>query len=266
MNFWRCAWAFFVRDAAMAVSYPVAFSMGLLSTAARVVMLWLPAQLLLDNPLFASKGGFLPYSIIGTSVMSIFLASYGGFASAVRSEQMMGTLESVMMTPVRLPAIVVGSNLWTLCNALVDALVTLTTGVLVFGIALKGNPLAALCIVLLTNLSFVAVGILSASFAVLFKKGDPFRVVVASASFLMGGVIYPPEILPHWLQLCAQLLPVTHGALALRGVLLEGHALSLYAREMWLLAGFALVGIPLSVACFAWCVRRAKHDGTLLQF
>ncbi len=266
MSFLRCAWAFFVRDAAMAVSYPVAFTMGIFATAARVIMLWLPAQLLLDNPLFASKGGFLAYSVIGTSVMSVFLASYGGFASAVRSEQVMGTLEAVMMTPARLPAIVVGSNMWTLCNALFDALVTLCTGVWVFGIELKGSPVAALFIVLLTNLSFAAVGILSASFAVLFKKGDPFRVFVASASFLMGGVIYPPEILPQWIQMCAQALPVTHGARALRGVLLEGHSVLTYSHELGVLAAFALCGIPLSIACFAWSVRQAKREGTLLQF
>lgn len=266
MSFLRCAVAFFLRDAAMAVSYPVAFVMGLVGTAARVLVLWLPAQLLVHNPLFESQGGFLAYSVIGTSVMGVFLASYGGFASAVRGEQIMGTLESLLMTPARLPAVVAGSNLWTLCNALCDALITLVTGVLVFGVMLKGNLLSALFIVFLTNLSFAAVGILSAAFAVLFKKGDPFRVLVASASFLIGGVIYPPDILPKWLQFCAEALPVTHGARALRGVLLDGKALSAFPSELWTLTFFALVGIPLSIACFAWSIGKAKREGTLLQY
>jgi hypothetical protein len=32
------------------------------------------------------------------------------------------------------------------------------------------------------------------------------------------------------------------------------------------LAAFALVGIPVAVLCFAWSLRQAKRDGTLLQF
>ncbi len=84
--------------------------------------------------------------------------------------------------------------------------------------------LAALTLIFLTNLSFAAVGVLSASFAVVFKKGDPLRVFIAGASFLAGGVFYPNEVLPRWMQLCAEALPVTYGVRALRGVLLDGQS------------------------------------------
>ena len=262
----RCALAFFLRDAALAVSYPVAFTLGLLGKAARVLALWLPAQLLADSSLFAERGGFLAFAVIGTSVMGVFMASYGGFASAVRGEQAMGTLESVLMTPATLPAVVLGSNLWTFVNALFDALVTLVTGVWVFGIELPGDKLSALLILLLTNLGFGAIGILSAAFAVIFKKGDPFRVFVGGASFLIGGVVYPTEILPKWTQLIAEVLPVTHGVRALRGVLLEGRSLGAFSSDVAFLGAFALVGIPASVLCFSFAVRQAKRDGTLLQY
>ncbi len=262
----RCALAFFRRDAALALSYPLAFALGVLSTVGRVLILWLPAQLLADSRVFAEHGGFLPYSVVGTSMMGLLMASYGGFAGAVRGEQAMGTLESVLMTPATLTALVIGSNLWTVGYALLDSLVTLAAGSLFFGLRFSGNPLGAGLVVLLTNLSFAAVGILSAAFTVVYKRGDPFRVVVGAASFLLGGVIYPAEILPGWIQIFAQALPVTHGARALRGILLEGRSLYEFQSELLVLTGFAFAGIPLAIFVFSRAVRRARRDGSLIQY
>jgi ABC-2 type transport system permease protein len=147
-----------------------------------------------------------------------------------------------------------------------DALVTLGAGALIFGLKFAGNPLAALLVVALTTLSFAAVGILSAAFTVVFKRGDPFRVLVGGASFLIGGVIYPVEILPDWIGAVAELLPITHGARALRGLLLDGRDLSGFGSELAVLAAFALVGIPLAIFAFARAVRWAKREGSLLQY
>jgi ABC-2 type transport system permease protein len=244
----------------------MAFAMTWLGTIARVAVLWLPAQLLRDSRLFAEQGGFLAFAVVGTSIMGFFMASYGGFAGAIRNEQAMGTLEAVLMTPATLTSVVLGSNSWNMLSAMVDALLMLGVGALLFGLEFHGSLAAALLIVVLTNLSFAAFGILSAAFTIVFKRGDPFRVVVGGASFLLGGVVYPIEILPGWIQGLSQLLPVTHGVRALREILLQGQPLATLSTEVAILCAFAAVGLPLSVTCFGMAVRRAKRDGTLLQY
>jgi ABC-2 type transport system permease protein len=262
----RSLGAFVKRDAAIATSYPAALVMSVMSTIARVVVMWLPAQLLADSRLYSREGGFLAFSIVGTAMMGVFMASYGGFASAIRSEQAMGTLEALLMSPVRIPTLVLGANLWTMAFALLDAGLTLGAGALVFDLSFHSNWLAAAMIVALTNLSFVSVGVVSAAFAVVYKRGDPFRLIVGGASFLLGGVIYPVEVLPRWLELVAWSLPTTHGIAALRGVLVGGQPISAFATELLVLSGFALVGLPLSIAIFKRALVQAKRDGTLLQY
>jgi ABC-2 type transport system permease protein len=228
--------------------------------------MWLPAQLLTDSHLFSKEGGFLAFSIVGTSMMGIFMASYGGFASAIRSEQAMGTLETLLMSPIQISTLVVGANLWTIIYALLDAMLTLVVGMLLFGLSFHSGWLAAAAVVGLTNLSFVAVGVLSAAFAVVYKRGDPFRIIVGGASFILGGVVYPVEVLPRWLGILAQALPTTHGIRALRGVLIGGRGLGAYTTELWILTAFAVVGIPSSIAVFKSALRQAKRDGSLLQY
>jgi len=112
----------------------------------------------------------------------------------------------------------------------------------------------------------VGIGVLSASFAMVWKRGDPIGPLVSGAFFLLGGIIYPPEILPGWLTTVAYLLPVTHGVEALREVLLQGKGLAEVSWHLWVLSAWAAVLLPASLYAFARAVRRASRDGTLLQF
>lgn len=262
----RCAWAFFIRDAQNSMSYRFSFIFGLVMVVARTLVMWLPAQLVGDNPIFADSGGFLAFSLTGSAMMGFFMASYGGFASAIRSEQHVGTLESVLVTRAPLSALLLGASLWSVAQALLDVTITLTAAVLIFSVQFRGSVFALIPIVLLTNLTFVAFGFFSAAFAMVFKRGDPFRMIVGGASLLFGGVFYPTTVLPKSVRWISELLPITHGGRALRGVALHGDPLSSHTFEIAVLALFALVSLPLGIFVFSQAVHRTKLDGTLLQY
>jgi len=262
----HCARAFFIRDAQNAVSYRFAFVYGQLTSIARTLLLWLPAQLVGNNPIFNQHGGFLAYSVTGSVMMGLFMASYGGFASAISSERGVGTLESVFATRAPLSGLLLGGSAWIVVQSLVEATLTLAAAFLIFGIKLHGSLLSALPIIILTNLTFVAFGFFSAAFTVLFKRGDPFRLVVGAASALLGGVFYPADVLPRFISWIGELLPITHGARALRAIVLQGQSLGLQVKELMILAGFCGVLFPLGVWAFYRSVQLAKLDGTLYQY
>lgn len=261
-----CAVAFFRRDAQLAVSYPFAFVMGLLSTLARVGVLWLPAQLLQGSEMFDQHGGFLPFAVVGTATMGFYTASYGGFSSAVRSEQGMGTLESVLMTRANVISIVVGSCSWTMSRAMLDTALIVGGSMFFFGLQFPGSWLAALIVILLTNLTFVGLGMCAAAFAVVYKRGDPFRPFVSGISYLLGGVIYPIEVLPGWVKVISEFLPITHGSRALRGVFIQGLSLTDQASDILALTAFAALALPAGIISFRLAIRQAQIDGTLLHY
>jgi ABC-2 type transport system permease protein len=211
-------------------------------------------------------GGFLPFSVIGLGTMNFFMASYASFANALRAEQTMGTLESILMAPLELPTLVLASASWGLLGSVGSAVAFIGGGAWLYGIPLPGNLGAGLLIIVLTTLVFVGIGVLSASFTMVWKRGDPVGPLISATFFLLGGIIYPPKILPSWLAFVSQLLPVTHGVEALRQVLLQGHTLADVSAQLWILVGFAAVLLPGSLLAFGLAVRRATRDGTLLQF
>src|SRR5437764_1172493 len=68
--------------------------------------------------------------------------------------------------------------------------------------------------------AFSSVGIMSASFTLIFRRGDPVLWLFGSASWLLGGVLFPTSQLPRVLRSIATLLPITHAANAMRAALL----------------------------------------------
>lgn len=262
----RAIWAFFARDLTLATSYRFDFLLQVAQVVFPLLVLYLPAKLIGDFQSTREYGGFLPFSVVGVGMMNFFMGSYGSFAGALRSEQSAGTLESVLMTPVSVPVLVVASSVWAFLWATFSALLFIGGGSLLYGITLHGSLLLVLLFVLLTTLVFASMGVLSASFTMVFKRGDPIAPLVSVMFFLLGGVIYPVKVLPHWLTFVSSLLPITYAVRAVRAILLQGHGLETVLSDLLVLSGYAAVLVPLSLWTFGKAVRRATRDGTLLQF
>lgn len=258
--------AFLLRDFTMATSYRLDFLMRVATTVFPLLVLYLPAKLIGNLESTREYGGFLPFSVVGVGLMNFFMASYGSFAGAVRGEQTMGTLESVLMTPVSVPVLVLASSAWAFLWASGSAMLFIGGGALLYGIPIKGSLLLAALLVLLTTAIFISMGILSASFVMVWKRGDPVGPIVSVLFFLLGGVIYPISILPSWLARIAGILPITHASQAVRDVLIQGQGFSDVADHAFVLCLYAAVLVPVSLSAFSWAVRRATRDGTLLQY
>ena len=140
-------------------------------------------------------------------------------------------------------------------------------GAILFGFPLQGaNWLGALLVLGASVLAFSGVGILSASYLLIFKRGNPVNWAILGLSSVVGGMMYPISVLPVWLQYVARLIPVTYSLEGMRAAIL-GHAST---RELLpSIAGlllFAALLLPISFAIFSWALRRTKVTGTLTHF
>jgi ABC-2 type transport system permease protein len=158
------------------------------------------------------------------------------------------------------------SSTYPLFRAAFDAFVYLLGG------ALMGLPLArinfpaVLLIFLLSEAAFSSIGILSATFTLVFKRGDPLLWLFTGLSGLLGGVFYPIDILPKFLRDTAQLLPITHALIGMRAAFLQHASFTMLLPQIEILGVFGLVGLPLSLLAFHWGIRWAKIKGTLSHF
>lgn len=262
--------AFVWRDLIEDTSYKLSFVMQLMSIFISTSMLFFFSILLGDAgaPYLEPYGGnYFSFVLIGIAFYSYLGVSMQSLADTIREGQMLGTLEALLVTQTEIPTIIISSSLYSFLWASLKVAVYLILGVYVFGISLGNANLAGAVIVLiLTIISFGSLGIISASFVMVLKRGDPVNWIFSSVSGLLGGLYYPISVLPDWLQQFSYLLPVTYALEGMRLAVLKGYSVSQLLPNILALTVFSIIMLPLSILIFGYAVKKAKKDGTLTQY
>jgi len=262
----RKALAFLKRDFFIETSYRLNFLLSLAGVVFTVAIFFFLGKIVDPAAVQDTADDYFSFVLVGTAMAMYLRTGLGSFAESVREEQMMGTLEAMMSTPTSLTTIILSSSIWRFLFTSVSVLAFLVVGAC-FGVSFAGaNIFAALLLLVLTVMAYAALGIISASFIIVFKRGDPINWVVSSLSILLGGVFYPVDVLPGWMQFFSRLLPITWSLDGIRAALLKGEGFSTLWQEFLALVIIAAVLIPLSLVFFGLAVRYARKTGTLVKY
>lgn len=220
------------------------------------------------SPYLENYGGnYFSYALVGLSVSSFVIVGLDSLSDEIRSAQLEGTLEALLSTPTSIYIILIGNSLWSFFEALLGTIILLTFGVIFFGLKVSAVQIFAVLLVLsLTLLAFLSIGMLSASFIMIFKQGNPIEMIFGTLSYFLGGIVFPVEVLPLPFQYLAELLPITHAVKALRELLLAQMEFQAIIPLLINLVIFILLLSPVSILFFRYAVKRAKIDGSLIQY
>jgi ABC-2 type transport system permease protein len=264
--------AFVIRDFSLYVSYRMQFFLRILSVLSVVTILFFMSKIFsgFTNPQFSQWQDPLASWLTGLAVLSYFMTGFQSLANSIRQEQMQGTLESVLLTPINLPTVIVASSAWDFLETTFFSFLYLFFGRVLFNVHYRGSFFLAVAFLLLTTLVLACLGILSASFTMVFKRGDPFGIFLGAGSALFSGVFFPTELLRDYagpkLGNISLLLPATYGLDGIRQVLIQGHGLSEVKQPLITLLSFLAILLPFSLWVFGRAVRKAKREGSLIQY
>jgi ABC-2 type transport system permease protein len=266
--FFRRLRAFVSRDFSLAISYRMDFFMRMLQTVIIVTALFLISFVFRGRVQGAPRQWDDPFAawITGFALMSYFGCGFSSLANAIRAEQLQGTLENVLMSPIRVPTVIIASSAWEFIQASFFAFLYLFLAWCFFGVQYRGNLILALIVIVLTAMVLQCIGILSASFTLVFKRGDPFGALLATGSFLFSGVLFPTQSLGRAFNIISCALPTTYGLDGVRRVLIEGQGWGQLRCTLFTLAMFLCGLLPFALVLFQAAVRRAKREGSLVQY
>ncbi len=265
----RALGAFLKRDFLIEVSYRTSFVLQFFGIAFTVLIWYFIAGVVSAPRTTPGLEGvdYFAYVLLGLAFYHYLSSAMMSFAGKIRSEQTTGTLEAMLMTPTSTGTIVLGSALWDFILTSFKVLVYLAVGRIFFGVALRlDSVLPSLLILGLTVLAFSGIGILSAAFVLYLKRGDPITYLVASASALLGNVFYPSEDMWPLLRTLSRFLPITYALHGLRRALLRGSRLADLLPDIEALLLFVVVLLPLGILAFRFAVRKARQEGSLVQY
>jgi ABC-2 type transport system permease protein len=176
----------------------------------------------------------------------------------------MGTFESILASPVRIPTFLAGSALWDFAYATFEIVLYFTVAAAAFGFTLyHANFSSALLSIIFTLSTFMGLGVLAAAFIMRFKRGNPITWALATASELFGGVYFPPSILPDWMRKISEWMPMTHALSALRQSLLAGATIDQISSHLIFLGVFTVVIWPIGIGAFQLALKASQRDGSL---
>jgi ABC-2 type transport system permease protein len=259
--------AFFWRDFAIARGYRGALLLETIEALFGVATFYYLSRFV-QSPELSSElpagTNYFAFALVGFAFFDYLSVSLSAFDASLEEARQNRTLEALLVTQTPLPVILAGSAAYPFAALAIRTCVYLAWGALLFGFAPhSANWPGAIAILFASILAFAGLGILSAGYSILFKRGNPAKWIVLGVSGLLGGMMYPVSVLPAPLQMLARLIPVTYSLEGMRAALLAGAGWRELFPSIGALLLFAVILIPLSFLVFAWALRRTKITGTL---
>lgn len=263
-------WVFLKRDFLTTSSYKFAFFWDAAGIIGTMLTFFFIGELFKNSqvPSLNQYGGnYFSFVIIGIAFSSYLGSALGNFGGLIGNEQELGTMEALIMTPTRISTILVAGSLWNILFTTIRVAFYLLVGVFFFNMNLGGiNFLALITALTLSLIPFISLGVISASFILVFKRGDPISFLFHGASKLLAGAFFPIAILPLWFKKLSLFIPLTYSLRALRGVLLTQGTWKDLAPDLLVLLFFSIILFPISLQCFKVSLRMAKRRGSLVYY
>ncbi|MBI3978335.1 MAG: ABC transporter permease [Chloroflexi bacterium] len=200
----------------------------------------------LYNPAMASVNFMIP-GLIG---MILQFQTLVLTAFAIVRERERGTLEQLVVTPIKPWELMLGKIVPYVLIAFLNVGIATAVGVLWFQIDFAGSLSLLLGLSVFFLLGSLGIGLLISTVSRTQTQAMQLAVFVILPSFMISGFVFPRESMPGVIYALSSLVPLTYFLQILRGIILKGVGLDSLWWHVWPLAVFGLAVFVLSVRRF----------------
>ena len=183
--------------------------------------------------------GLIAFIMMVTAVISTALS--------VAREREMGTMEQLMVSPVRPIELILGKTIPYTIISVIATLVILVVGYLVFDVEVKGNILWLFLVSVLFLVGGLGLGMLISTIAE--SQQVAFMVAVVATmlpTFVLSGFVFPIRNMPSIVQVVTYLVPARYFLVALRGIILKGVGVEAFWEQLVFLTAYAAIALGAS--------------------
>ena len=201
---------------------------------------------LLYNPDMRSINFMLP-GILGLimQTQTLMLTAF-----AIVRERESGTMEQLLVTPIRPGELMMGKLIPYVVLTLINTGMVLVTGLWWFGVPFEGAMLLFFAISMLFLFSSLGLGLLLSTVATNQRQAQQFATLIMLPSLILSGYIFPRESMPPLIRDIGALVPLTYYLQVARGIMLKGVGLSSLREYVLPLAIFSISVFVVSALSF----------------
>jgi ABC-2 type transport system permease protein len=198
------------------------------------------------NPDLRSRWFFVP-GIIGSLIL-VLVVNLTAFA--VVREREIGTLEQIMVTPIRPAEFILGKTLPFFLIGLFDVVLIGTVGTLWFQVPFRGQILVLFAGAILFLLCMLGVGLLISTVSSTQQQAMVTAFFFVMPAITFSGFGFPISTMPQWLQYLTFLSPLRYFLIVLRGTYLKGVGMEVLWPQMAAMAGLGIGLLTVAVLRF----------------
>jgi ABC-2 type transport system permease protein len=170
---------------------------------------------------------------------------------AVVREKEIGTLEQLIVTPLRPWQLILGKLTPFIAVGMADLLVVTALAVFLFKVPLRGSLLLLIGLSFLFILTTLGLGLLVSTVVRTQQQAMGFCVFLLMVPMIyLSGLIFPIENMPRGFQIATYAIPVRYYANILRGIFLRGSGLEVLWPDALVLLGMGVSVLGLAVLRF----------------
>jgi ABC-2 type transport system permease protein len=190
------------------------------------------------------------YFVPGVIVNIIMLVTVMLTAMGIVRERELGTMEQLMVTPIRPIELILGKTLPAAFIGLVDMGLVVAGALLVFKIPFRGNPLLLLLCVVLFLFTTLGAGLLMSTISNTQQQAMMTSFMFATPAFMLSGFAFPIRNMPVVVQYCTYLNPLRYFMEIVRTIFLKGTGVEVLWRQMLAMLVFGVAMLLLSASRF----------------
>lgn len=187
----------------------------------------------------------------GTMALILMLISAMMTSISITREKELGTMEILLVSPLKPVQIIVGKVIPYLLLSIVNAFVIVLVGRFIFGVPVTGSFI----LLMLETILFILMALCLGIFISTVAKNQMVAmfismIVLMLPTIILSGFIFPIENMPKILQVVSHIMPARYFITIIRGIMLKGVGILFIWKETAILIGMTLFFIALSVKKF----------------
>jgi ABC-2 type transport system permease protein len=186
-----------------------------------------------------------PYYVPGIIATLVLIVTMSLTAMAVVREREVGTLEQLMVSPIRPIELIIGKTVPFALVGLFDVFLIALLGIFWFQVPINGDPLVLLLGAVLYLLSTLGMGLFLSTISSTQQQSMLASFFFTMPAILLSGFTFPISSMPEWIQYLTYLNPLRYFLIVIRGVFLRGSGVI----DLWpqlaamLVLGAAMMGL-----------------------
>ncbi len=198
------------------------------------------------NPELRSRNYFVPGVAANILLMITFMLT----AQAIIREKETGTLEQLMVTPMRPIDLMIGKTLPFAMVGMIDMLLITAGALFIFHVPFRGNFLLLLFCAALFLMTALGAGLFLSTISQTQQQANMMSFFFTTPAFMLSGFTFPIRNMPTVVQYLTYLNPLRYFMEIVRGVFLKGAGISVLWPQMVYLTVYGVLILGLSALRF----------------